>query len=59
MGGEVNRPSASTWALVKKFTGCADLVLGRWLGEDYRIPGEPAPTAEDRGNEDAFPSDKD
>lgn len=21
---------------------CADIDLGRWLGEDYRLPGEPA-----------------
>ena len=26
---------------------CADLDLGRWLGDGYRIPGDPAPLADD------------
>ena len=32
---------------------CADLDLGRWLGERYRIPGEPQPTdpSEEAGEE--------
>jgi endogenous inhibitor of DNA gyrase (YacG/DUF329 family) len=34
---------------------CKLIDLGRWLGEGYRIPGDPAPvpeTREDDGDED-------
>lgn len=26
---------------------CADIDLGRWLGETYRVPGPPAPVSDD------------
>lgn len=28
---------------------CADIDLGRWLGERYAIPAEPAPDADEEG----------
>ncbi len=31
---------------------CHLVDLGRWLGEDYRIPGEPAQLAGSRGPDD-------
>jgi endogenous inhibitor of DNA gyrase (YacG/DUF329 family) len=37
---------------------CADLDLGRWLGEAYRIPAEEDDDAEDRArDDDAEPRD--
>ncbi len=30
---------------------CADIDLGRWLGERYRVPGPPAPMAKDEEDE--------
>ena len=31
---------------------CADIDLGKWLGEDYRIPTEEVPGADDRFGDD-------
>ncbi len=30
---------------------CADIDLGRWLGETYRVPGPPAPPPESDDSE--------
>ncbi len=30
---------------------CADIDLGRWLGERYRVPGPPAPVEKDDDSE--------
>ncbi len=30
---------------------CADIDLGRWLGERYRVPGPPAPSDRDDESE--------
>ena len=30
---------------------CADLDLSKWLGEGYRVPGEPVPAGGDGANE--------
>jgi endogenous inhibitor of DNA gyrase (YacG/DUF329 family) len=32
---------------------CADIDLGRWLGETYRVPGEPVPMPMDAEGVDA------
>ncbi|MEL6416689.1 MAG: DNA gyrase inhibitor YacG [Pseudomonadota bacterium] len=37
---------------------CADIDLGRWLGGDYAIPGEPAEIHDRSPSEDASGEDK-
>ena len=37
-------------------TRCKTVDLGKWLNEEYRVPGEPS---EDAGEEDPTPPDRD
>ena len=45
-----NLPQQEFWPFCSK--RCADLDLGRWLNEDYRIPAEEAAELDDDAFED-------